>query len=149
MVWVGLCDNVLYNVYGGREIKEGKYSTVIGIFGENKRNGIPHKINGGEQRRMFTHIDDIISGLVLVGEKGSGEYCIGNPKEYSILEVAKMFGGEIEILPCKKGDRNFSKIDLTRIKKLGWKAIIKGKDLVKKMESKIQIPLISINEINY
>jgi UDP-glucose 4-epimerase len=98
--WFGLdyAITYFYNVYGGREIKEGKYATLIGLCSKGKI-----KINGdGSQKRAFTHIDDIIDGLVLVGEKGKGEYCIGNENEHSILEVAKMFKAEIEFGEAKK-----------------------------------------------
>lgn len=120
--WFGLeyAITYFYNVYGGREIKEGKYATVIGVFETNRKNGVPHTINGdGSQKRAFTHIDDIIDGLLLVE---SGEYCIGSDEEYSIYEVAQMFGGEIILSEEKKGDRTRSSIDVTRIKKLGWEA---------------------------
>lgn len=127
--WFGLdyAITYFYNVYGGREIKEGKYATFIGLCSKGKI-----KINGdGSQKRAFTHIDDIIDGLVLVGEKGKGEYCIGSEKEYSILEVAKMFGCEIEFTKAKKGDRSKSTQDLTRIKQLGWKAKINLENYVR------------------
>jgi UDP-glucose 4-epimerase len=132
--WFGLdyAITYFYNVYGPGEIRKGKYATLIGIFSENVINGRSHQINApGTQKRAFTHISDIIEGLVLVGNEGKGEYCLGNPKEYSILEVAKMFGGKIKMSKEKKGDRSFSKIDLTRIKKLGWKAKIDLKDYIK------------------
>ena len=131
--WFGLdyAITYFYNVYGGREIKEGKYSTFIGRCSKGNIT-----INGdGSQKRAFTHIDDIIDGLVLVGEKGYGEYCIGNEKEYSILEVAKMFGCEIEFTEAKKGDRSKSTQDLTRIKQLGWKAKINLKDYARSIQS--------------
>ena len=55
-----------YNVYGPHQIEDGDYSTVIGIFERQYRNGEPLTVVGdGEQRRDFTHIDDIVYGLVL------------------------------------------------------------------------------------
>jgi len=122
-----------YNVSGGREIRTGKYATLIGIYIDKKQKGEKLSVYGsGEQKRAFTHIDDIVRGLILVGEKGKGDgHCIGTEKNYSILDIAKMFGGEIEMLPGKKGDRNFSKIDLTKMKELGWTAQIDIKDYVK------------------
>lgn len=111
-----------YNVYGGREMKEGKYATLIGIFTNNFLNNKPNLVNSpGTQRRAFTHIDDIVGGLILVGEKGLGDgYCIGSEKTYSVLEIAEMFGGEVKLLPEKQGDRRTSTIDLTKTKELGW-----------------------------
>ncbi len=60
-----------YNVYGNREISTGKYATLIALFKEKFKNGEPLTIvSPGTQKRNFTHIDDIINGLVLVGEMG-------------------------------------------------------------------------------
>ena len=124
--WFGLdyAITYFYNVYGGREISDGKYATVIGIFTRKYKNGEPLTVvSPGTQLRSFTHIDDTVDGLLLVGEKGKGDgYCIGSEKSYSILEIAKMFGGKIEMLPPKAGDRNYSKINLTKMKELGWEA---------------------------
>lgn len=124
--WFGLdyAITYFYNVYGEREISEGKYATLIGIFARKaKNNETLTVVSPGTQKRSFTHVIDTVEGIVLVGKKGHGDgFCIGSEEEYSILDVAKMFGGKIEMLPSKKGDRNFSKINLTRIKKLGWSA---------------------------
>jgi len=46
--------------------------------------------------RNFTHVDNIVAGLVTVAEKGNGDgFGIGNDKKYSVVEVAKMLGGKI------------------------------------------------------
>ena len=81
-----------YNVYGDREIKDGKYATLIALFKEKVKNKEPLTIvSPGTQKRNFTHIDDIIDGLILVGENGYGdEFGIGSGEAFSILEVAKM-----------------------------------------------------------
>jgi UDP-glucose 4-epimerase len=77
----------------------------------------------GTQKRNFTYIDDIIDGLMLVGEKGSGEeYGLGNEREYSVLEIAQMFGTNIEMLPERPGNRMISAIDTTKSRALGWSA---------------------------
>jgi UDP-glucose 4-epimerase len=111
-----------YNVYGGREIKKGKYATLIGIFQYQYLNGLPLTIvKPGNQKRNFTHIEDIISGLLLVAEKGWGDnYGIGNDEMYSIIEVAKMFNHRYIFIPERKGNRIFSKINTSKTKSLGW-----------------------------
>ena len=54
----------------------------------------------GTQVRNFTHVDDIVSGIIRVGLDGRGDgVCIGSDESFSILEIANMFGGEIEMLP--------------------------------------------------
>ena len=124
--WYGIeyAITYFYNVYGGREITEGKYATLIGIFKESMKKKLPlNVVKPGSQKRNFTHIDDIISGLILVGENGYGDgYGIGNPKSYSILEVAQMFGGEVNFLPERKGNRMTAEVFTNKTEKLGWKS---------------------------
>ncbi|MBI3634364.1 MAG: NAD-dependent epimerase/dehydratase family protein [Candidatus Yonathbacteria bacterium] len=114
-----------YNVYGPREISEGKYATLIAIFKEKTKNKEPLTVvSPGTQVRNFTHVDDIIRGLLLVGEKGEGDdYGLGSEEGYGILDIAKMFGGEIEMLPLRKGNRMNATLELSRAKnELGWSA---------------------------
>lgn len=113
-----------YNVYGPRERGDLKSGTVIGIFAERHESAQPLQVRlPGTQKRNFTHVHDIVDGLMLVGERGSGdEYGIGHPEAYSILDVAKMFGGEIEMVPERPGNRQSSGIDVRRTElELGWK----------------------------
>jgi UDP-glucose 4-epimerase len=137
--WFGLDYAIayFYNVYGSGQISKGKYATLIGILEENRKKKLPNKINKpGTQKRIFTHIDDVVDGLILIGERGHGEYCLGSQEEYSVLQVAKMFGGKIEMQEAKRGDRNYSKIDLDRIEKLGWKAKKSLRTYIKNVLSK-------------
>ena len=112
-----------YNVYGPREIQTGKYATLIALFKEKMKNGEPLTIvSPGSQKRNFTHIDDIINGLILVGENGYGdEIGIGSPEAYSIKEIAEMFGGKIEMLPERKGNRMTADVISAKTEALGWK----------------------------
>ena len=112
-----------YNVYGPREISEGKYATLIALFKELKKTNMPlGVVSPGTQKRNFTHVDDIINGLLLVGEKGIGDdYGIGNDESYSILEIANLFGGEIIMLPERKGNRRSAKVMTEKTIELGWK----------------------------
>jgi len=111
-----------YNVYGGREISKGKYSTLIAIFKEKYKNKEPLTVvSPGTQLRNFTHVSDIISALVLIGEKGEGDnYGIGCSKAYSILEIAKMFESEIVLLPPREGNRMSATVVCGKTKSLGW-----------------------------
>lgn len=123
-----------YNVYGKREIKDGKYSTLIAKYKtfmkQNKKLTI---VLPGIQQRNFTHIDDIIDALILVGFNGHGdEYGIGNPTAYTIQEVAEMFGGEIEYLPERKGNRLSAEVKSEKTMALGWKP---QRELAKYIES--------------
>jgi len=107
--WFGVKYAIVYfyNVYGKREISTGKYATLIALFKEKVKNGqLLTVVAPGTQRRNFTHVDDIVEGLILVGEQGYGdEFGIGCKESFTVLEVAKMFGGEVKMLPERKGNR--------------------------------------------
>lgn len=112
-----------YNVYGPRE-RSGLYGTVIEAFKQMYLAGSPISVvKPGTQVRNFTHVDDIIDALILVGEKGEGdEFGLGNERSYSMVEVAKLFGGDAVMLPERAGNRMTSSLDTTKINALGWKA---------------------------
>lgn len=121
-----------YNVYGPNEISTGKYATLIALFSEKMRkNEKLTVVSPGTQKRNFTHIDDIISGLVLVGENGYGdEFGIGSPEAYSILEVANLFKGEVEMLPQRAGNRLTADVVTDKTRELGWQPEKKLEDYV-------------------
>lgn len=115
-----------YNVYGPREISRGPYATVVGIFKEEYKHKQPITVvSPGTQTRNFTHVKDIVDGLFLVGENGEGDgYGIGNEKDYSILELAKMFEDDVVMLPERPGNRTGSTVDAEKTKALGWEASV-------------------------
>ena len=112
-----------YNVYGSGE-RAGQYGTVIEIFRQKKLAGEPLTVRSpGTQQRIFTHVDDIVDGLVLVAESGMGdEFGLGAEESYSILDIARMFGGEVLMLPEVPGNRMSAKLDATKSHALGWSA---------------------------
>lgn len=122
--WFGLeyVVTYFYNVYGPRQIKDGKYATVIGIFESLYEQGKPLTVRSpGTQTRDFTHIEDIVDGIILCFEHGQGDgYQLGSGKEYSIMQVAEMFGGEYILVPALKGERVRGKADITKASSLGW-----------------------------
>lgn len=134
--WFGLpfVTVYFYNVYGGREIQDGPYATLIGIFKKRTREKQPLQVvSPGTQHRSFTHVDDIVRGIMLAAEKGEGDgYCLGPKEMHTIREVAEMFGGQIEMLPEKPGDRKTVSIDLAKTEEeLGWRAEIRLQDHVR------------------
>ena len=122
--WYGInfAITYFYNVYGSKEISKRKYATLIGKFKEKmKQNQELDVVLPGIQKRNFTHIDDIINALILIGEKGYGDdYGIGHPSSYTILEIAQMFGGKINFLEERKGNRMNSDVIVTKTQELGW-----------------------------
>jgi len=127
-----------YNVYGEREIQTGKYATLIALFKEKMKNNEPLSIvSPGTQKRNFTHIDDIIDGLVLVGELGYGdEFGIGSPESFSIKEVAELFEGDIVMLPPRAGNRMTADVMTKKTESLGWKATKNLKDYIQNQRIK-------------
>jgi UDP-glucose 4-epimerase len=123
--WYGLpyAITYFYNVYGPGE-RAGAYGTVIEIFKQKKLRGETLGVVApGTQKRNFTHVDDIVDGLILVGERGEGDdYGLGDEQAYSILEVAQLFGTDITMLPERSGNRMGSDIDTTKARALGWEA---------------------------
>tara|TARA_B110000027_G_scaffold129549_1_gene151235 strand:+ start:111 stop:986 length:876 start_codon:yes stop_codon:yes gene_type:complete len=107
--WFGLKYELLffYNVYGPGQILNGPMSAVIGIFETLFKKNKPLTIvKPGSQKRDFTHIDDIINGCYLAFKKGKqNEYMLGTKKNYSILQIAKMFKTKIKFLPARDGER--------------------------------------------
>lgn len=93
-----------YNVYGEGELVDDPFAAVIGKWRHQVNTGEPITIVGdGEQRRDFTHVDDIIQGLLRIGlgvlPEDIFEWELGTGHNYSIKEVADMF---IERFGCKK-----------------------------------------------
>ena len=123
-----------YNVYGEREISTGKYATLIALFlNQRKNNKKLTVVSPGTQRRNFTHINDIISGLILIGENGYGDdFGIGCKESYTILEVAEMFGGNIVMIPERKGNRMVADVVIEKTVKLGWSSQESLKEYIKK-----------------
>ncbi|HEV8592665.1 MAG TPA: NAD-dependent epimerase/dehydratase family protein [Pyrinomonadaceae bacterium] len=123
--WFGLpfAITYFYNVYGPGE-RAGAYGTVIEIFKQLHTSGKPLGVVApGTQRRNFTHVDDIVDGLMLVGEKGEGdEFGLGNATDYSVAEIAALFGGKTEMLPERAGNRMSASVDTKKAEALGWSA---------------------------
>jgi UDP-glucose 4-epimerase len=92
-----------YNVYGPTEITEGEWAAVIGLWRGQITEGKQITIVGdGEQRRDFTHVNDIVDGLIRIGfgtETHEDAWELGTGFNYSINEVADIF---IEKFGCEK-----------------------------------------------
>ena len=122
-----------YNVYGPHQLEDGAYATLIGIFQRLHREGKPLTITGdGKQRRDFTHVDDIVDGLIRCAwvlesnrsHRVSGEvFELGRGENHSINEVAEMFGENYttEYIPARKGEYDVTLADYSKANKLlGW-----------------------------
>ena len=93
-----------YNVYGPNQLTKGGYTTLIGRWINNINNGVQCEIYGdGSKRRDFTHVSDITRGLTMIMDQKAYGYTfeLGRGKNYSILDVAKIFN----IKPIHKEDK--------------------------------------------
>lgn len=84
-----------YNVYGEGELVHSHMAAVIGIFRKQIQMQIPLTVHGdGEQRRDFTHIDDIVDGLIKIAYNTTPHtdaWELGAGFNYSINQVFDMF----------------------------------------------------------
>ena len=112
-----------YNVYGPREIRDGKYATVVALYAEKMRRGDRlGLVSPGSQRRNFTYVKDVVRALELIGTGGYGdEFGIGHVESYSIRQIAELFGGEIEILDPRRGNRQTADLVTDKTMALGWR----------------------------
>ena len=129
-----------YNVYGPDEIIEGDWAAVIGIWRRQVRDGEKITIVGdGEQRRDFTHVDDIVSALILVAEgtsKHEDAWELGTGLNYSINEVYALFKEKFPniesiYLPDQPGNyRKTLRENDDMLDKFGWKPTDKLKEYI-------------------
>jgi len=130
-----------FNVYGERQIEDGPYSTVVGIFERQHRDGEALTVTGtGEQRRDFTHVSDIIAGLRAIEKyleraRFSEPFNLGTGRNYSINEVAALFKpDEIKHLPKRPGEARSTCANIDHsCKTLGWEPRYILEDYVKKV----------------
>ncbi|MBX3114302.1 MAG: NAD-dependent epimerase/dehydratase family protein [Fimbriimonadaceae bacterium] len=134
--WFGLdfAITYFYNVYGPGQILTGNYAAVIGLFEEKVKQGLPLTVvTPGTQKRDFTHVDDIVRGLVLAAEKGDGDnYLLGSGENWTILEVVEMFDHPYEFIPERTGERFTSLAYESRAQaELGWSPQIRLPEYIK------------------
>ena len=119
-----------YNVYGPYEIVDGDWAAVIGIWRNQVNNNESITIVGnGEQRRDFTHVDDIIDGLCKVSktnEQHNDAWELGTGINYSINEVYKMFKDKfgVECINIAEQSGNYRETNRENddaLNLLGWK----------------------------
>jgi nucleoside-diphosphate-sugar epimerase len=116
-----------FNVYGPRQVTEGAYRLVIGIFLDQRRQGLPLTIHGdGEQTRDFTWVGDVVRANLLAAasdQVGRGEPInIGAGSEVSIKRIAELIGGPVQYGPARGFDERFKRAGIQRAADLlGWR----------------------------
>ena len=119
-----------YNVYGPRENRDEKFGNVIGIWTSKALKGEPLPIVGdGNQRRDFTHVSDIVDGLIKIGFSDISQedgWELGTGNNYSVNELFDMFRSRFNaksiLIPVQPGNykRTLRKND-NLINLLDWK----------------------------
>lgn len=110
----------------------------------------------GKQTRSFQYIDDLIEGLVRMmnsEDAFTGPVNIGNPHEFSILELAenviRLTGSTSKIvlkpLPCDDPKQRQPDITLAR-EKLGWQPTIELEEGLKRMIECFKENFITVNK---
>lgn len=126
-----------YNVYGPNQLVEGGYTTLIGRWLNSWYKKEKFVIYGdGEQRRDFTHVDDIVNALVLImHEHAYGyEFELGRGKNYSVNQVLQMFNQTAEYLPARPGEALTTlNTDSTAEDILGWVPTYNLEDYLKEV----------------
>jgi nucleoside-diphosphate-sugar epimerase len=120
-----------FNVYGPRQVMEGAYRPVIGIFMDQRRRGESLTIQGdGEQTRDFTWVGDVVQANMLAGESpavGAGEPInVGAAGDVSINRVAELIGGPVVHGPARGFDARFTRAGIERARALlGWEPTVR------------------------
>ena len=128
-----------FNVYGNRQPLKGQYAPVIGIFLRQLAAGEPLTIVGdGEQRRDFTHVDDVVNAnikaaLANIDDKCFGQvYNVGTGLNHSINEIAAMISDSKINIPARPGESKISLANNTKLREtFDWKPTVKLEDWIK------------------
>ncbi|XP_072959360.1 UDP-glucuronic acid decarboxylase 2-like [Typha angustifolia] len=117
----------IFNTYGPRMcIDDGR---VVSNFVAQALRKEPLTVYGdGKQTRSFQYVSDLVEGLMRLMEgEHVGPFNLGNPGEFTMLELAKVVqdtidpNARIEFRPNTEDDPHKRKPDITRAKELlGW-----------------------------
>jgi UDP-glucose 4-epimerase len=119
-----------YNVYGPFEPLDEKFGNVIGIWQVKVNKNLPLPIVGdGNQKRDFTHVLDIVDGLLKISNseiKHVDAWELGTGVNYSINELYTMFKKKYETssvnIPDQRGNyRETLRVNDDLINLLNWK----------------------------
>ncbi len=121
----------IFNTYGPRMLEND--GRVVSNFIVQALRGIPLTVYGdGSQTRSFCYVSDLVEGLMgLMNGDYIGPVNLGNPSEYTILELAQKIQGminpdaEIQFKPLPQDDPKQRQPDITRAKTyLNWEPTV-------------------------
>ncbi|MBZ5734902.1 SDR family oxidoreductase [Nocardioides sp. TRM66260-LWL] len=123
----------IFNTYGPQMLaNDGR---VVSNFIVQALTGQPLTVYGdGSQTRSFCYVDDLVEGLIRLmdtGEEVTGPINLGNPGEFTMLELAtevlRIVGSDapVEHLPLPQDDPTRRRPDITRAQEtLGWEPTV-------------------------
>jgi UDP-glucose 4-epimerase len=87
----------VYQGYGGAEEHKGEYANIIAQFANDVAEGRSPEIYGdGTQTRDFTHVEDVVRGLVAAAENRlTGVYNLGTGESYDFETVVGAINAEL------------------------------------------------------
>jgi len=121
----------IFNTYGSRMLEND--GRVVSNFVVQTLRGQPVTVYGdGSQTRSFCYVSDLVEGLMrLMNGEHTGPINLGNPGEYTILELAqavqKMVNPDAEIIfkPLPQDDPRRRRPDITKAKTLlNWEPTV-------------------------
>jgi len=121
----------IFNTYGPRMLEND--GRVVSNFIVQALRGIPLTVYGdGSQTRSFCYVSDLVEGLIqLMNSDQIGPINLGNPGEYTILELAQkiqaMINPDASLVykPLPQDDPRQRKPDISKAKKyLDWQPTI-------------------------
>jgi len=117
----------IFNTYGPRMLEND--GRVVSNFIVQSLRGIPLTVYGdGSQTRSFCYVSDLVEGFIrLMNGDHTGPVNLGNPGEYTILQLAEKIQAlvnpeaRIKFEPLPQDDPKQRQPDITRAKTwLGW-----------------------------
>ncbi|XP_071695710.1 UDP-glucuronic acid decarboxylase 4-like [Rutidosis leptorrhynchoides] len=121
----------IFNTYGPRMcLDDGR---VVSNFVAQALRKEPMTVYGdGKQTRSFQYVSDLVEGLMRLMEgEHVGPFNLGNPGEFTMLELAKVVqdtidsNAKIEFRPNTEDDPHKRKPDISRAKELlGWQPVV-------------------------
>jgi UDP-glucuronate decarboxylase len=125
----------IFNTYGPRML-ENDGRVVSNFISQALRGNALTVYGDGSQTRSFCFASDLVDGLMrLMNGDQIGPINLGNPDEYTILELAQMVqerinpGAEIQFRTLPQDDPQRRRPDITRAKTLlGWQPQIRVQD---------------------
>ena len=133
-----------YNVYGPFEPLDEKFGNVLGIWQVKAQKRIPLPIVGdGNQKRDFTHVDDIVDGLIKISNTDivhDDAWEIGTGINYSINQLYSMFNEKFDVesenIPDQRGNyRETLRVNDDLVNLLGWQPKDRLKEYIENLKS--------------